>query len=342
MVERSIENFIINGAYYEVLEYKREGKTPIVEIYEVNQWSYIIEIMILTIKSLKPSLNDNGNIIDYNRFKAELELWKTYRHGMNRNLLYSLNKESYEKYFTDIDESIYSRIGVITLANQNFEIIKKEVIKNVLFSSGNIELVLECLMLSKILFLIVKNKDYEYEDILKELKEEAIKFSQTELLNLKGYSHSKNYKIEFERTRISLISLLNEIEINNFKVLKKCLEVLKMDEGFGIEESGNFFIAGITGILKGEVVSREIKDIVFLESLCSYLVKLRKGRIDSINLELNEYKLPSIFDYKEGEVFIHPLLNSSQIIYKGNRENFEIAYVKTRTGIYRFINLDRN
>lgn len=340
MIEKSIENFMLNGAYYEVLEYKKEGKTPIVETYEKDQWSYIIEIMILTIKSLKPSLKDNGNIIDYKRFRAELGLWKSYRHGMNKNLLYSLNKEPYEGYFSNIDESIYSRVAIITLSNQNFEVVKREIIKNILFSSGNIEFVLECLMLSKILFLLAENKDYEYEDILKELKNEAINFSQSELLSLKDYSN--DYKIEFERMRINLISLLNEIDISKFKVLKDCLLVLKRDKEYKIVESSNFFIAGIMGILKGEVVSREIKDMDFLESLCSYIVKLRKGRIDSINLELNEYKLPSIFNYKEGEVFVHPLLNSSQIIYKGNRENFEIAYVKTRTGIYRFINLDRN
>ena len=163
MIEKHIENFIVNASYFEVLDYKKEGKTPIVESFEENQWSYIVEIMIIAIKSLKPSEKDNGNVIDYKRFKSELELWKSYRHGMNRNLMDGIDGKCSKSYFSEIDETVYSRIAVIVLANQSWEAIKSEIIKNILFTTGNIEIILESLMLSKLLFLILRNKNYEYE-----------------------------------------------------------------------------------------------------------------------------------------------------------------------------------
>ncbi len=151
MTEENVRDFLINASYVDVMEYEKQAITPVIESYEEDQWSYIVEVMILTIKSLKPSEAENGNVIDYKRFEKELELWKSYRHGMNRNLLYSVEKKPYENYFTEIDDSIYSRIAVITISNQDFEAIKSEVIKNILFTSGNIEIILESLLLSKML-----------------------------------------------------------------------------------------------------------------------------------------------------------------------------------------------
>ena len=349
MIEKTIKNFIINGVYFDVLDYKKEMKDPVVEEYEENQWSYIVEIMILTIKSLKPSQKYDGNVIDYQRFKLELELWKSYRHGMNKNLLYSIDGRCDQNYFKSIDDSIYTRIAIITLANQNWETIKSEITKNILFSSGNIETILECILLSRILFSISGNKMFEYQEILEELKYEAINFSQVELSSYENFyrvsknEYEKNYKIEFERARINLISLLNGIQLSGeFTTLKTCLEILKDEKEYKLEMYTNFFISGLLGIISGDLVSNEIKDIRFLDSLCSYISKLRKGRIDTDDLDLTDYTMPSIFDYGENELFSHPLLNKSQIIYKGQRERFEIAYVKTRTGIYRFVKLNKN
>lgn len=355
MIEKSIENFIIGGCYSDVLAYKTQGKSPMVAEYEENQWSYIIEIMIITIKSLKPSQKDNGNIIDYKRFVSELDLWKSYRHGMNRNLLASIDHRFDENYFTGIDESIYSRISVITMANQDWETIKSQVIKSVLFTSGNIEVTLECLMLARLLFLILRDKNYDYDDLLSSLKNEIINFSQEELMDCEKHyrrpreSYGKNYKIEFERMRINLISLLNEVDMGgNFLVFKTCLDILKDEEDddgrerLDLEETSNFFIGGLQALVLGEVKSKEIKDVRFLESLSTYIARLRKGRIDLDDLKIKSDDLPDVFDYKEGDMFSHPLLNRSQIIYKGEREGFEMAYVKTQTGIYRFVNLEKN
>ena len=328
-----IENFVLNASYGDVLNYKKQNKKAIVESYEVNQWSYIVEIMLITIKSLKPSQDKDGNIIDYVRFKRELELWKYYRHGMNKNLLYSMDKDRYECYFNEIDESIYARMGIITLANQNWNIIKDEVIKNILFSMGSLEAIIESLLLAKILFLKLQNKNIEYEDLLIDIKQEAINFSPLEV-NL----DDKNSKIEFERLRVSLITKLNGVNIDNrFPILMNCLKIMESGVSEAVESTDNFFVVGLIGMINGEVTSRDIKDIEFLISLSAYLVKLRKGRITLESFKAEDYKDEDIFSYNEEDQFIHPLLNLSQVIYKECRQGFKIVYLKTRTGIYRFV-----
>lgn len=335
-MDKAMENFILNASYSDVLDYKKQNRIPIVESYEIDQWSYIVEIMLITIKSLKPSQDKDGNAVDYNRFKKELELWKYYRHGMNKNLLYSMDEKRYSGYFTEVDESIYGRISVITLANQNWEIIKIEIIKNMLFSTGNIEMIIECLLLSRILFLKLANKNIGYEDLLSDIKQETINFFPLDI----GLDE-KSSTIEFERFRVGLITKLNGVDIDNkFSILMVCLKILgseENEESKEIEETENFFVAGLLGMISGEAMSRDIKDIGFLENLCSYMVKLRKGRITLEDFKADDYKDIDIFTYSEGDVFLHPLLNSSKVIYKGTKENFEIVYINTRTGIYRFV-----
>ena len=140
--------------------------------------------------------------------------------------------------------------------------------------------------------------------------------------------------------------MLNDIFMDNrFSTLKTCLEILKTQEEndeHEVKEYNNFFISGLSGLLLGDVISHEIKDIKFIESLCGYIVKLRKGRIDSQGLELKNYAYVNVFDHEEGQTFLHPLLNSSQVVYRGKKNQFEVAYVKTRTGIYRFVNVDKS
>lgn len=335
MIEKTIENFILNACYFDVLDYRKKGKTPVVASYEKDQWSYIVEIMLITIKSLKPSLQKDGNVIDYKRFKNELELWKSYRHGMNRNLLYSLNKERYSAY-DDVDESAYARASIITLANQRWETIKDELIKNILFTTANVELILECLLLSKILYLKLGNDKIEYDDILTALKQVIIDISPDEI-----DIDRKDYKIEFERMRVNLITLLNGINMDSkFPLLKAMLELLKTEKN-GQDDYSNFFISGMLGILKGQANGEEIKDLKFIKNLCSYIAKLRKGRITLEDLKLEDYESVDIFSYKKGESFQHPLINFSEVIHKENKSNFEISYIRTKTGVYRFIKADK-
>ncbi|AFS77942.1 hypothetical protein Curi_c08720 [Gottschalkia acidurici 9a] len=350
MQESMIKNFIMNASYFEVLDYKSKGKKPIVEEYEQNQWSYMVEIMILTIKSLLPSQSNDGNIIDYKRFLEELKLWKSYRHGYNKDIINAIDKNYTKEYWNSTDETIYARIVPITLANQNWHTVKKETIKNILYTSGNIEILLEYVLLSKILFLKLKYKDYEYIDILETLKQEIINFSQKDLLECDDFykmpkdTYCKNYVIEFERTKIDIISFLNGININQkFNTLRESLYILKESETYIYEkDNGNFFTHGLVGMIKGEIISRDIKDINFIESLCSYITKLRKGRINPESLYIESYKDTDIFKYNYDEAFSHDILNKCQIIYKGERDRFIISYVKTRAGIYRFVKLKDN
>ena len=348
-IEKNVENFIINAAYGEVLNYKKQGKVPVVEEYEKNQWSYILEVMILTIKSLKPSENMNGNTIDYSRLKSELMLWTQYRHGMNKNLLNAIDDRLSDEYFTDIDETIYARLCVIVAGNQNWDTAKHEVIKTVLYSTASTEMILESIMLARVLYSVLIDAKHEEEALLTELKSEAINLSQTELEDYDQYfkmpksDYTKDYKIEFERTRINLISLLNGINLkDDFKTLKTVLRLIKdrdeeLDECGDNDINNSFFVMGLKGLLKGDIESGEIKDIKFLKSLCSYVVKLRKGRITLESLEIDVASMPDVFEYGEDQSFTHPLLNSCKVIYKGKKGDYNISYIQTRTGIYRFV-----
>lgn len=340
-----IKNFIISASYFEVMDYKKQGKKPVIEEYEKNQWSYIVEVMLITVKSLIPSVHNEGNIIDYKRFTAELNLWKSYRHGQNKSLINATDKCYDENYWSLVDETIYARVAIITLSNQNWETIKSEVIKNVLYTCGNIEILLECILLSKLLFLKLENKNYEYKDILDELKQETINLSQIELnryeklYNMPKSTYEKNYTIQFERVKIELISFLNEVYLDNkFDILKQSLGILKQNDEF-LDKSQSFFTCGLVGIVTGKIPSRDIKDVDFLENLCSYISKLRKGRINPESLQLESYNVVDIFKYNVKDVFEHGLLNKCQVLYKGEKDKFIISYIKTRTGTYRFVKL---
>ena len=52
------------------------------------------------------------------------------------------------------------------------------------------------------------------------------------------------------------------------------------------------------------------------ERIALYVLKLRKSRIDPEDLKIKEYILPDVFEFKEGEVFFHSLLNRSKVIKK--------------------------
>src|SRR5699024_8446232 len=100
----------------------------------------------------------------------------------------------------------------IILANQRYEIIEDEIIKNILFISGNIESLLEWMLVGKFLHLILNNED----NIIDELKEYIINISQVDFLNsykdfyrFKLDERLKYYNIEFDRTRINLICIIN-------------------------------------------------------------------------------------------------------------------------------------
>ena len=346
MSER-IEKFLLSGSHGDSIRYSYERDKYMKfegEIDAENQWSYIVEILVITIKSLMPSNQSVGSYIDYERFDKELKLWTLYKHGDNNRLRNISNNSSDLSYWKEIDDSIYSRIVPIVFVNEEWEIAKQEVIKNVLYTTGKIENLLEAIILSKLLYEVLNDKDLDYEKILEDMKAEIIQFSQKELLQkykdsyrLGIGTYPDNFIVDFERTRIGLLNNLNGIiENDKYIVVSESLKLLKGDALGDKDIFKNFFLDGLAGLLTKQNEEYKIKDKFFIESMSMYLYKLKKGRISPESLEVSNYHLPDIFKFDEGEEFQHTLLKKCKVINKREINMNIVSYVSTRMGIYRF------
>lgn len=342
MLEANIEKFIVNGCKEEVRIYANTNSRSNTTGYAKDQWTYMVEIMIITIKCLIPRDASHGSVIDYDRFNEELNLWYYYRHGDNQSLLASiLKKEAH--YWEYCDDSIYSRIPPIVFANEDWKLVKNQVLKNILYTTGRISSLIEGLVLAKLLSVLVSTPNIKVDDLINEMKEEIMCFSQKEFIeNFTEYfkhplnKYKGNYTIDFERKRIEVLNVLNRIyDKTEYKILKAALSFLCESKSEGYDS--NFFISGLIGLRSNISDSTSIKDEEFIRNLCGFLVKLRKGRITGESLYIDKYVLPDIFQYKEGDVFFHSLLKKSQVIRRINDGNSIICFIRTRSGIYRFV-----
>lgn len=73
------------------------------------------------------------------------------------------------------------------------------------------------------------------------------------------------------------------------------------------------------------------------KNLATYIYNLRKGRIDPRNLKIYEYELPDIFQFDEGDIFYHSLLNRSKVIKKEITSNRLTVHLATKLGIYKLV-----
>lgn len=302
------------------------------EDYSTNRdFSYISQLAVITIKSLMPMKNEEAVRIDYTRFIEELKLWLYYRNGENPSLLNIQGKIDKDIYWNNEDNSTVSRIIPLLLANNKYEIIEEETIKNLIFTTGNLELLFESLSIAYLLYLVIQKE----EDIIYKLKQMIIGFAQINFLNKyeKFYRLSiiecpQNFKVEFERKKISLLNSLNGINNGKYENLLDCLDVIEKKEPK----------TSIGNIVYNFLYKRDIKFNLpkFYMELIEYITKLRKSRIDPKYLEIKEYILPDIFSFKEEDVFFHSLLKESKVIKKEVKGNAFTSLVQTRTGMYLF------
>lgn len=304
------------------------------EISKDKKNSDILEISILTIKSLMPSAREVGNRIDYKRFYEELRLWKYYRVGENLSLLNILDDPNEDIYFNFKDPTIYSRIIPIILANEKHEIIADEIIKNIIYTTGNIDYLLEWLLIGMAIAFLLENKNTNIEALREYLKEYLINISQVDFFsryrNFYRIDIEKldNYKIIFERTRLELLNVVNEIECKKYKYMEDILKVI----------SGEIPKTSLGTILyeasQGLSIDSELNS--FYKSMNEYVLRLRKSRINPESLKIEEYILPDIFKYEEGDIFFHSLLKESKVLKKEAKNGNLTSLVKTRSGIYLF------
>ena len=286
------------------------------------------QLAMITIKSLIPSGEFIGNTIDYKRFGEEVKLLKCYNLDREGCFDANISKDLYFKYK---DRTIYSRVLPIIVANNEYSIIEEEVIKNIIYTTGHVEILLEWLAISKTIFMILEGE----EDVRESLKQYVINISQKDFLDKYKekyrYDYAEegfNFEVEFERARVFMISLLHDVDMVKFKALKDLLGLLN-------DKEGQTPIGKILEADKGRDDLLVDLDKTY-ENMASYILKLRKSRIDPNDLKIKEYILPDVFSFKEGEMFFHSLLNKAQVIKKEVKDDSLTSLVQTRAGMYLF------
>lgn len=296
--------------------------------------SHITDLILITIKSLIPSEEYVRVDIDYTRYKEELKLWKYYKNGDNPSLLNVLGKLDSVIYWKGKDDTLYYRLIPIILANKNFDFIREEVVKNILFTTGNIELLIEGLLISKLIAYLLNNKS----DIIDDLKDEVIHLAQTEFLQkYKPFfrapfeEYPGNFSVEFEQNRIFALNTLNSVFSPKYKALERAIRALDA------KRDSDRILDVIVAYYKDSKEDYNIQLDRYYFQLGQYIYNLRNGRIDPKLLKIDKYHLPDIFQFKEGDVFYHSLLNRSQVIKREDLHNKTIIHLKTKSGIYTLV-----
>lgn len=293
-----------------------------------KEHTIVSQLAMVTIKSLMPSDKVRGNLVDYKRFEEELKLLSYYKVDKENIFQVDLARE---EYFNYKDKTLYSRILPIIVANQDYDIIEEQVVKNILYTTGDIETLLEWLAIGRYIFL----RSAKDKNTLENLKQYMINLSQLDFLEKYRAEYLYDilgmeikFQVSFERARVALISLFHGVDLGKFKDLKDILDLAhSRDRGRSIGHIIDY--ASI-----GKKIDIEVEDSY--ERIALYVLKLRKSRIDPEDLKIKEYILPDVFDFKEGEVFFHSLLNRSKVIKKEVKDKSLTSSIQTRSGMYLF------
>lgn len=174
------------------------------------------------------------------------------------------------------------------------------------------------------------------ENIIEKLKEEIINLSQIGYIEEyeKYYrfpinEYKGNFKISFEQNKIFALNILNDSYSKDFQVLGDCLIALN-----SLENEKTHMGRIVKEILNGEVEENAVPD--YYKELIEYIYRLRKGRISPDILKIENYHLPDIFGFNEGDEFYHSLLNRCKVLKKEKRNNELTMHLNTKSGVYEF------
>lgn len=298
-----------------------------------GNYSYKTELFILSLKSLLALENKLELSINYDRYDREFALWKYYRTGSNPaldNILFQFNEES---YLGEGDDSIIYRLLPLIFTNTVYENMYEELVKNILYTTGNLDSIVENILISKLIFMLLNS----YKDIDHELKEEVMNLRQEDFIDNFGNSFrididgsSDKFKIAFEKTKIRAISILNGIEDIRMKKFSRLYNIYLSNED---NERGDLLGLLIEGLEEEDFYESEIS---YFGELGAYLYKMRKSRIDPRLLLIEDYVMPNIFEYEKGECFNHSLLSTCRVVDKEIKNNLLYVRLETKSGVYNF------
>lgn len=267
------------------------------------------QLFLLTSKSLIPFEDKVGNMINLNRYKKELEIFKYYQNGKDELTDYIIqNNES-----SNLKDSLIEyKILPIAIANTDWDILLNEIIKFVLFYTYNKNTIIDSILLSSFVFEYLSNDEFEAEEIINITKERLIQFSLKDTKSLSEYFNNnidKKYIIEFEKARIKLLmnGIITEDKINEYKLFQHIINKSKPIKEVNIDND------------------------VLLDNFSSYLFKLRKGIISPEKLKFTDEKIPDFKMYLQKPVFNHPLLGKCVVITKNDKE----IILKNKLGLLR-------
>ena len=327
MKEIEIENLIVSGFQKELMS---------------EEPTYLYELFMITLRSIYPNISKDANVINYDRFSEELKLWRHYRRGGNK----AINGLVIRGEKTDaFDESASIRTLPIFIANQNIDNAIEEAVSNVYYFTSDIDSIFSSIVYG----ILTSNKTLGFDDRenLEILKEKIICFKTMDYLITINRDSDVKYLIKIENKKIDIIQAIDRTIAKIFKDEtedKKNIETSVVNSEKENIELDNILVNFIEDTFKvklSDSMKNFIEQIIniedtYLRSIGKYLYKLRKGRISPKALEFEKEEDVSIFSLSEGQEFNNSILGISMLKKVECRDGFELRYVKTRSGTYRF------
>ncbi|MCC5909323.1 MAG: ADP-ribosylglycohydrolase family protein [Clostridiaceae bacterium] len=326
----------------------------------IGQYSYITELTLITIKSLRDDAKDFKVTIDYKRLYEELKLWRYYRHGNPENIISKLaatnNYYKSDFYWKDTRGHSISRIIPILLANKNFHSAEVEIYKNVLYLNRHPQVLLTALLLARTVFILLEKGFCEKETLVQELKDYIIGFKWQELDP--NNDLSKSYSIQFEKEKVQYIMSLDRIlwmsnkgrekwdsqaiyikALKNFYKLQDELEILEHEDVPREDWKEVLAISyGLWGVNQKEFLqdTNPIKDQEFIHSMGQYLHKLRTYKINRKPYIRPEEHI-DIFNLQKDDHVHHPLLSTTKVKERVETSGVIQLFLSTKSGTYTFV-----
>lgn len=323
-----------------------------------GQYSYITELMLITIKCLVDHGTELKVTVDYPRFYEELKLWRYYRHGSPSPVLARLEKKNYYKstyYWEDRNCCGISRIIPILLANKNYRAAEIEVYKNIIYINRHPKVILTGLLLLRTGYILLENHFIDEDELIQQLKNYLIHTQLQQLNeNMKG-SLPNHYNLQFEKEKIQYLMdldrykkrkdaenkskqdlILNSIEIyyNLSEKDTPMIEDLCCD--YGKEEIAvAFCFWGMSG-KEYDTTNASLKDEIFIYEMGKFLSKLRNFE-GNRKAYVSQDKMIDLFQLKKNSMIKHPILNMLKIKEKEETKEYIKLLVQTKSCINTFV-----
>lgn len=262
------------------------------------------QLFMMSLRSMLPFEHKIGCQLDVARYIDELKTLKYYINGDDKLVI---NKIKQNNALTAYDSLLEHKIIPIIISNSIWENIINEALKCVIFYTYSKESILEAIVLSSVLHEYIENNCTDRAYLHTITKQRIIEFSLKDFFKDNFNTQVKNtYNVGFERERISYI-MKEDIFDNDLFTNNKIINYI-FNKPSDINDIGS-----------------DVDNI--LQSLSSYLYKLRKGVIDPRKIRYASSGVdlrPNI----EQASFTHPILGKCLVIKRAENE----AIVKTKTG----------